>query len=253
MDIPDLHLETEEIGARPHQKKARDFVLRNGYEKYVKGEDGLYTKDIDPDYYKNREQQTQIERKVLNEIIVDSEKQLQEATDEREELSDTIDRLKQKLKKNKTRGLDNFLGVRRRSELKIDELQEQLKEYGKAGERIAAFANISKEDVNELWYAQKVINRRANKKADEERKKRFYNLRAFNHSHAQNEIHSKIDKLEHIPHMTKEQRDEWMEKKRTRKIYTDADVPDKLSLEERKSWLQNKNKKQKLYLQADSG
>ena len=135
----------------------------------------------------------------------------------------------------------------------VGSLQTKLDNFTARGNHLQAFANVSREDVNKMEYAAKVQRRKAAATAAAEREQRFYNLRAFNRGYEQNEIKRKIDELERIPHMTRVQREEWMTKKRTRKIYSEADIPVTLRGEQRRAWLRNKNKKQQLYLQGDSG
>lgn len=136
-------------------------------------------------------------------------------------------------------------------QIAIDDLNRQIEIMNK--NRLQSFKNISREDVNKLWFENKMQQKKDVDRLDAERKRRFYNLRAFDRGYEQNEIARKIKELERIPHMTRTQREEWITKKRTRKIMTESDIPDKLRGEQRKEWLRDKNKKQKLYLQGESG
>lgn len=115
-----------------------------------------------------------------------------------------------------------------------------------------AFANVSREDRNLLWYANKRKKKELLQKESDARVARALELRAFNRDAVQSEIAAKLRKLENIPHMTAEDRSKWLAKGRRRKIYSEDDIPDTLRGEERIKWLEHKNKKQRLYDNADS-
>jgi len=137
--------------------------------------------------------------------------------------------------------------------LEIRDLNSLLDYEEKQTPARAAFANISRQDVNKLWWENNCRNKKANRKARKDQEKIMYNRRAEEDAFRQQKIQRKIRELHSIPHMTKTQHDAWLQKTRTRKIYTDADIPDKLRGQHRKQWLEHKNMKQKLYLQGDSG
>jgi len=117
----------------------------------------------------------------------------------------------------------------------------------------SAFANISRKDVNALWFQNKLNNKRDFNKQQKQNDKRRYELRAFEHNYEEQKIQRHLLYLRNQPHMTKNQRDTWLAKQQTRRKYTQADVPHNLRGQERSRWLEHKNKKQKLYESAPSG
>jgi len=140
-----------------------------------------------------------------------------------------------------------------RDAISISHLNELLSVgNGPVQQAVDAFANVSEVDRNKIWFDNKLSNKKKHKDTIEQRKRRFYNLRAFNHDSEQNEIAQKLRDLESTPHMTVQERLKFLHKKQTRFIYDEQDVPDSLRGEDRKKWLHHKNKKQKIYLQGDS-
>lgn len=224
----DLELVGDSALAIQNRKHKRQF----GYDKYVKGPDGIWTEELTDQYKAKYRKNNRDYRVKLQQQIDDlNVKLIQMAQDNIVMEEDSVIREKDITEINKE--LDNARAPKMRAS--------------------RAFANVSREDVNLLWYA----NKRTNKKnrEDEERKRleRSYQLRAFNRDSVQTEIESKLRKLENIPHMTPEDRAKFLAKGRSRKIYSENDVPENLRGEERVRWLASKNKRQKLYDNTDSG
>jgi hypothetical protein len=256
MNTTPLYLNLELVGAKSKTRQQKDFLTKHGIPKY----EVVYDEEGNPatDEYGNEQwgaltDEYKAFQKGREGAVASSTRREQ---DVRAALQAEIDLLQKSNERNRRLVNKARLKTSETRDVARDDiglLQNKLDTFAARGNRLQAFANISRKDVNLMEYTAKVQRKKKAEAAATKRRQRFYNLRAFNRGYEQNEIQRKIHELERIPHMTRAQRDEWMEKKRTRKIYSEIDIPDKLRGEQRRTWLRNKNQRQKLYLQGDSG
>jgi len=263
MQIDDLNLDLEEVGGKTKPRLNRESQNKYGIERFlpVLNPDGTHKTDPATgrkEWILNFEYALIIEQQQMDEAAAlrAAESKTAELMSQRDVMQQELEALEDELERQTTTK-DELLEEQgyelQGKEQTIQDLNELLDSAsGPKMNAQRAFANVSREDTNLLWYGNNLKNKRAREKEDKERKARAYELRAFNRDYIQSEIAMKLREFENIPHMTTEDRSKWLAKKSARKIHSEADIPDNFRGEERTKWLAMKNKKQKLYENHDS-